>query len=53
MASAMKKEIPGQLVVAAVVLLVGGLFVTTEFFWVKWYPGHQRRVNEETLKLVP
>lgn len=49
----MKKEIPGQLVVAAVILFVGGAFVGTEYFLVKWYPGHRQRVNEETLKLKP
>jgi len=49
----MQKEIPGQLVVAAVILFVGGAFVGTEYLLVKWYPGHTQRVNEEALKLVP
>src|SRR5260370_33692493 len=45
----MRKEIPGQLVVAAVILLAGGAFVFTEYFLVKWYPGHRERVNDKTL----
>jgi hypothetical protein len=49
----MKREIPGQLVVAAVILLGGGLLVGTEYLLVRWYPGHRQRMNQETLKLVP
>jgi hypothetical protein len=48
----MKKEIPGQLIVADIILLVGGAFVFTEYFLVKWYPGHHERVNEKTLAPV-
>lgn len=53
MTAPMKKEIPGQLIVAAVILLVGGIFVGVEYLLVKWYPGHQQRVNAEALRLVP
>ncbi len=52
MAFVMKKEIPGQLIVAAVILFAGGAFVITEYFLVRWYPGHRQRVNEETLAPV-
>src|SRR5579863_7412412 len=42
-----------QLIVALVILLAGGGFLGVEYFLVKWYPRHQLRVNEETLKLLP
>jgi hypothetical protein len=53
MGSTMKKEIPLQLIVAAIILLGGGTFVGFEYFFVKLYPGHRQRMNEETLKGVP
>ena len=49
----MKKEIPRQLIVAAIILLGGGAFVGIEYFLVKWTPGHRQRMNEATLKPVP
>ncbi len=49
----MKWETSAQLVVALLILLVGGGAVGGEYFLVKWYPRHQQRVNEESLKLLP
>ena len=49
----MKKEISTQLLVALGVLALGGVILVGEYFLVKWYPRHQQRVQEETLKLLP
>lgn len=49
----MKKGIPTQLIVAFLILLVGGALLGTEYFLVKWYPHRQQRVTEETLTLLP
>ncbi len=49
----MKKEFPAQLVVAVVILLVGGVLLGGEYVFVKWYPYHKQRVAEDTLRLVP
>jgi hypothetical protein len=49
----MKKQIPSQLILAIAILIVGGGLVGGEYLLVKWYPGHQQRVNEETLKERP
>ncbi len=49
----MRKGIPTQLIVALVILLVGGAILGGEYFLVKWHPGHQQRVTEETLALLP
>jgi hypothetical protein len=49
----MKKEISTQLLVALGIMLLGGGILAGEYFLVKWYPRHQRRVQEEALKLLP
>lgn len=49
----MKKGISTQLVIALGILVVGGGILAGEYFLVKWYPRHQERVQEETLKLLP
>jgi hypothetical protein len=49
----MKKEIPMQLTIALGILVVGSGILAGEYFLVKWYPRHQERVQEETLKLLP
>ena len=49
----MKKEIPMQLIVGIVILLVGAAFLTFEYFWVRLAPVHQAHVAEETLKMLP
>jgi hypothetical protein len=48
----MKKEISTQLLFAFSTLIVGGGILVGEYFLVKWYPRHQQRVQEETLKLL-
>jgi hypothetical protein len=35
------------------ILLVGGLLLGGEYFWVKWAPLHKQRVEDETLKQLP
>lgn len=42
-----------QLVVGVVILVAGGAFLGIEYFLMKWYPRHQLRVSQETLKLLP
>jgi hypothetical protein len=49
----MKKQIPSQLILAVSILIIGGGLVGGEYLLVKWYPGHQHRVSEETLKQRP
>jgi hypothetical protein len=49
----MKREISTQLLVALGIVLLGGGILGGEYFLVKWYPRHQRRVQEEALKLLP
>ena len=49
----MKKRIPTQLIVGLAIVVVGGGIVLGEYFLVKWYPKHEERVREETLKLLP
>ena len=51
--AAMKKQMPTQLKVAITILIVGGGFAGGEYLLMKWYPGHQQRVREETLKPRP
>ena len=51
--AAMKKQIPSQLILAVSILIVGGGLAGGEYLLVKWYPGHQQRVSEETLKQRP
>lgn len=48
----MKKEMPGQLIVAAVILLGGGAIVGAEYLLTKWYPLHEQRVSEKILEPV-
>lgn len=48
----MKREIPFQLVVGLVIVLIGGAVVGGEYYLVNWLPGHRQRVREETLRLV-
>lgn len=49
----MKKEIPMQLYVGLGILLIGGLLLGGEYFWVKWAPLHKQRVEDEILKQLP
>ena len=42
-----------QLIVGLAIVIIGGGIVVGEYFLVKWYPRHEQRVNEETLKLLP
>jgi len=51
--AAMKKQIPSQLILAVSILIIGGALAGGEYLLVKWYPGHQQRVREETLKQRP
>jgi hypothetical protein len=51
--TAMKKQIPIQLILAVSIVIFGGGLVGGEYLLVKWYPGHHQRVSEETLKLRP
>jgi hypothetical protein len=51
--AAMKRQIPSQLILAVSILIIGGGLVGGEYLLVKWYPGHQQRVSEETLKQRP
>jgi len=53
MATDMKREIPTQLVFALLIVLVGGAILAGEYFLVKWYPHHLRRVRDEALTLLP
>jgi len=49
----MKKHIPVQLILAVSILIIGAALAGGEYLLVKWYPGHQQRVREETLKQRP
>ena len=49
----MKKEISLQLVVGLVIFLGGGIFLGVEYLLVKWYPRHEQRVVEKTLRQLP
>lgn len=49
----MKREISTQLLVALGIVLLGAGILAGEYFLVKWYPRHERRVQEEALKLLP
>jgi hypothetical protein len=49
----MKKEIAVQLYVGLGILLIGGILLGGEFFWVKWAPLHKQRVADEILNLLP
>jgi hypothetical protein len=51
--AAMKKQIPSQLIFCLSILIIGGGLVGGEYLLVKWYPGHEQRVSEETLKQRP
>jgi hypothetical protein len=51
--AAMKRQIPTQLILGLIVLVVGGAVLGGEYFLVKWYPHHQQRVTEKTLRLLP
>ncbi len=42
-----------QLILALVILFVGGVVLAGEYLGVKWYPGHQQRAAEEILKPLP
>ena len=48
--AAMKKQIPNQLTLAVSILIIGAGLVGGEYLLVKWYPGHNQRVRDETLK---
>ena len=47
------KKIPGQLILAISILVIGGGLVGGEYLLVKWLPSHRQRVSEETLKQRP
>jgi hypothetical protein len=49
----MKREIPMQLIVGVVIVVIGGAVVGGEYLLVKWWPRHEQRVSEEVLKLLP
>lgn len=49
----MKKQIPTQLTVTLLIVVVGGGILGGEYLLVKWYPRHRQRVVEETLTLLP
>ena len=49
----MKKQIPIQLILALSILVLGAALAGGEYLLVRWYPGHQQRVREETLKQRP
>ncbi len=49
----MKKQIPMQLIVGLGIVVLGGLLVGGEYLLVKWWPVHEQRVAEETLKMLP
>jgi hypothetical protein len=49
----MKNHVPTQLIVGLGILLVGAGIVVGEFLIVRWYPGHQIAVRQQTLDLVP
>ena len=49
----MKKKIPSQVIFGLSILVIGGGLIGGEYLLVKWYPGHQQRVNDETLKQRP
>jgi hypothetical protein len=49
----MKREIPTQLTVGVLILLIGSGLVAGEYFLVKWYPRHHQRTVEKALKLLP
>jgi hypothetical protein len=47
------KKIPNQLILAVSILIIGAGLVGGEYLLVKWYPGHQERVREQTLQQTP
>jgi len=47
------KRIPIQLILAVSIVIIGGGLIGGEYLLVKWYPRHQQRVSEETLKPSP
>jgi hypothetical protein len=49
----MKIAIPVQLRVGLGIVILGGMLVGGEYLLVKWWPGHEQRVSEATLKLLP
>jgi len=49
----MKMQISSQLILAVSILVIGSGLAGGEYLLVKWYPGHQQRVREETLKQRP
>jgi hypothetical protein len=51
--AAMKKQIGSQWILGVSILIIGCGLAGVEYLLVKWYPGHQQRVNEETLKQRP
>jgi hypothetical protein len=51
--TAMKKQIPSQMILAVSILIIGCALAGVEYLLVKWYPGHHQRVSEETLQQRP
>jgi hypothetical protein len=49
----MKVQISGQRKVTIGILVIGAALLSTEFFFIRWYPGHQERVQQGALKLFP
>jgi hypothetical protein len=35
------------------ILVVGAVLLTSEYLLIRWYPGHQERVEQAALKLLP
>ena len=49
----MKREMPTQLIVGVLILLIGGAIVGGEYLLVQWWPRHEQRVRDEVLTLLP
>lgn len=49
----MKARLPFQLIVAFAIILVGGGALGGEYLLVKWYPIHQQRIADATLRMLP
>jgi hypothetical protein len=51
MGNCMRIQISGQRKVTIGILIVGAILLSAEFFFIRWYPGHQERVQQQELKL--
>jgi hypothetical protein len=43
----------GQQKVTIGILIAGAILLTSEFFLIRWYPGHKERAEQQALKLFP